>query len=239
MLDYGARMMDPILGRFINVDPLAEKYPEMSPFVYTANNPIRYIDPDGMDWYEFEGNVIWQKGNAKNYTSANGDVYNNIGTSYIETLLDGTAVIYNQNEIAGIYTLDEQNEALGNFETVQKLFGEDVVIKFEAWDSDQQAAMYEIYKVANWFGVSPGEHLQREEDKDSQIFGPKGPLVSPSYDKDGNLGAHEKKRGGGKAGKNDHQNQRGYKKPPKGMKKENKNKRKGADERRTKGKTTD
>ncbi|MGE8555372.1 MAG: hypothetical protein ACN6OB_15745 [Chryseobacterium jejuense] len=32
------------------VDPLAEKYPEISPYVYTANNPVKYIDPDGRDF---------------------------------------------------------------------------------------------------------------------------------------------------------------------------------------------
>lgn len=34
---------------FISVDPLAEKYPNISPYVYCINNPINVIDPDGRD----------------------------------------------------------------------------------------------------------------------------------------------------------------------------------------------
>lgn len=44
---FGARYLDSKLGLWLSVDPLSDKYPSLSPYVYTANNPIRYIDPDG------------------------------------------------------------------------------------------------------------------------------------------------------------------------------------------------
>lgn len=47
--DYGARHYDPVLGRFITVDPMAEKYYGWPPYAYCLNNPMKYIDPDGRD----------------------------------------------------------------------------------------------------------------------------------------------------------------------------------------------
>ena len=46
-LDYGARLYDPHICRWLAPDPLAEKYPNINPYVFCANNPIRYIDLDG------------------------------------------------------------------------------------------------------------------------------------------------------------------------------------------------
>ncbi|MBP6184081.1 MAG: RHS repeat-associated core domain-containing protein [Saprospiraceae bacterium] len=44
---YGARYYDPRVSMWWGVDPLAGEGPEVSPYIYTFNNPVRYIDPDG------------------------------------------------------------------------------------------------------------------------------------------------------------------------------------------------
>jgi hypothetical protein len=53
------------VSRFITIDPLAEKYYHISPYAYCANNPIRYIDPDGQSYGDFldkKGRLIGNDG---------------------------------------------------------------------------------------------------------------------------------------------------------------------------------
>ncbi len=45
--DYGARMLDPRIGRWFAPDPLERDYPSLSTYGYVANSPIIFTDPDG------------------------------------------------------------------------------------------------------------------------------------------------------------------------------------------------
>jgi len=47
--DYGMRIYDPRIGKFLSVDPMTSKYPELTPFQFASNNPIGNIDLDGLE----------------------------------------------------------------------------------------------------------------------------------------------------------------------------------------------
>lgn len=47
--DFGARMLDPRLGRWLTIDPLAGKQPSFSPYKAFLNSPVIFNDPDGKD----------------------------------------------------------------------------------------------------------------------------------------------------------------------------------------------
>jgi RHS repeat-associated protein len=62
---YGARFYDPAAARWWNKDILSERYSNLSPYAYVANNPIMLIDPTGMAIEEKEGRIIFTGEDAK------------------------------------------------------------------------------------------------------------------------------------------------------------------------------
>ena len=96
---YGARYMDPQNSMWLGVDPLTEKYPNLTGYCYTNNNPVKYIDPTGTDWYRNDETaaIFWQEGNANSITY-DGQEYRNIGETY-SIYQSGMRYDYQQDKI--------------------------------------------------------------------------------------------------------------------------------------------
>jgi RHS repeat-associated protein len=58
---FGARYYYDYLSIWLSTDPLADKYPNTSPYVYCNNNPVILMDPDGMEWVDCNGQKIDEK----------------------------------------------------------------------------------------------------------------------------------------------------------------------------------
>jgi RHS repeat-associated protein len=70
-IDFGARIYDSRIGRWLTCDPLQAKYPDLNAYNYCADNPIEYIDPDGKEiWIAFTCSInnqtVTQKVQFKN-----------------------------------------------------------------------------------------------------------------------------------------------------------------------------
>lgn len=95
--DFGARMYDPRLGRWLSIDAYATKYAELSPYNFAGNSPIQFGDIDGNDitWLPYHGQ----------YKFGDSD-------SYYEVIKQSMDLLYNTPETSRIIKEAEVNHRI-------------------------------------------------------------------------------------------------------------------------------
>ena len=151
LFDYGARHYEAALGRRMTVDPLAEANYHISPYIYTSNNPVNRIDPNGMldDWiYNKEKKEYVWDGNVTNRSQTPA------GFSYVGHSLKDVDYHYkNTNPIRAIFKNAKFGENrtpwLGEITTI------DNITSVEMWlDSPSENVGIGSLKIAGNIGYS-------------------------------------------------------------------------------------
>ena len=188
LYDSHARMYDPIIGRTTTIDPLAEKYTHLSPYLWCAANPLKYVDKNGMELH-FSGtdskdaiSELKKKTNLRLKLSSDGAVTykgkpkNDIDKKLIE-IISNTAVDVNVN-----FTTDSKVTG-GSFDGNIK--DGDIV------RTQQRAHLARLRQMDSWYGMPEGTSLFHEilESYIGGVDTPNAPSVSGHKDSSGNYEA--------------------------------------------------
>ena len=132
---FGSRYYNSDLSIWLSVDPMADKYPSMSPYVYCANNPVKLVDPNGEeivletiykkdangnDTKEIEryniritGKILNRSGRNIDMEKAKEKIINQIETSFKGQTEDGIPVTTSADfEVANSYKEVKNNDHL-------------------------------------------------------------------------------------------------------------------------------
>ncbi len=99
--DYGFRIYNTRIGRFLSVDPLFQSYPYYTPYQFAGNTPIQAVDLDGLEILDYRANFTFKVssvemggGNYKNIITLNWDNNNKIHSLFPEPYINPKGAKY-------------------------------------------------------------------------------------------------------------------------------------------------
>ncbi len=149
-LDFGYRIYDPRIGRWLSIDPLQGKYPFASPFNFVLNNPISFIDPDGMDIIIGESYA-----NTKFWTTFLNKSFDNVVQFRIETDAEGIHRLKLDLIDGKSFKSEEQKKAYEYIKSIADNSSTNVKIASEGTSYSVQGDFWNIspdnYKTAEFY----------------------------------------------------------------------------------------
>ena len=190
--DFGARNYDASLGRWMNIDPLADSFYEWSPYNFVYNSPLKFVDPTGMGP---ESTIVDENGKIIEHKNDNdNNIYLDPGNNEDPKVIVGTereGETYVEGESIVVADLSEEG--------VEIILGSDegdgdvTIAKTETEINNEKTA--EVINFAkSWAGLGDGTGTEAP-----QMLGPKGKKKGNS-----NLGAKSKKGNAGRSKGSEH-----------------------------------
>jgi RHS repeat-associated protein len=110
--DFGARLLDPRVGRWLSLDPQAGKYPALSPYAFVGDKPIIAVDPNGEEIWIVVGKALFGKSKLVKYNPEQSDTERrqSIGKRYsglVRNTFLMTDAIYAAHQQAGSTKMQE------------------------------------------------------------------------------------------------------------------------------------
>ncbi|WP_445455993.1 RHS repeat domain-containing protein [Flavobacterium sp. HNIBRBA15423] len=179
--DYQARNYDPTLGRWMNIDPLAETSRRWNPYTYVYNNPLRFVDPDGMQGQDVYG-LDTESGDIT-LLEQNDDEK--------DTLVDNSNQEVISEDVDKGLLYNGQNIMKNGLQTSNYKGGLQLAYDISIYTHDELGGM--IYKNTNgenYLDLLPYTHSTIEQDKNgvSMVAGFSHQLSSPFFtSKDGSF----------------------------------------------------
>ena len=103
--DYGMRIYDGRLCKFLSVDPITDEYPELTPYQFASNTPIQATDLDGLEADFTPGKVAkWEFASDDKWYHSSGKFIGNIGVAFWNGIVSTAETAVNNNAIA--YAID-------------------------------------------------------------------------------------------------------------------------------------
>ena len=156
---FGARYMDhELMTMWLSVDPLADKYPNISPYAYCAWNPVKLVDPDGMelaDFYDVKGQYLGTDG------INDGRIFIVTDESEIEKIID--------NDADCSIRVTDANSIESKYEVLPQTLRERIITDLEGDYSNQKNREYGGVVIQQLDGTielahyNPGPEYQEDE----------------------------------------------------------------------------